>query len=348
MSHTIRLRIPDDAHLHLRDGAALAYTVPASANTFARVVVMPNLGKPVTTVAEALAYRARILAEVPRGSDFDPLMALYLTERMNAEEIRRAADSPKVLACKLYPHGATTNSDSGVEDLETLFPVFEAMQRFDLPLLVHGEATDVTVDIFDREKAFIDRSLEPISDRFPDLRIVFEHVTTADAVQFVEQARPGIAATITPQHLLMNRNDLFENGLQPHNYCLPVLKRQTHQLALRKAVQSGSSKFFLGTDSAPHARLTKERSCGCAGCYSAPAALPLYAQVFDELGALDHLNAFASQHAASFYGWALNAGEIQLKRESWTVPASLPFADEDTIVPFWADRELRWQISSNK
>jgi len=344
MTETLQLTRPDDAHLHLRDGAALRTTVPASARVFARAVVMPNLGQPVTTVAEALAYRERILAEVPAGMEFDPRMALYLTDQTSPDEIKLASEAEHIVACKLYPQGATTNSEFGVEDLDALAPVFDAMQEHQVPLLVHGEATDPEIDVFDREKVFIERSLEPITEQFAALRVVFEHVTTSDAIQFVESARAGLAATITPQHLLMNRNDLFAGGLQPHNYCLPVLKRSEHQAALQAAATSGDPRFFLGTDSAPHPRTAKERSCGCAGCFSAPAALPLYAQLFDRLGALDKLDDFASRFAADFYGWPRNTEELTLHRQAWTVPASLEFTDGEDIVPYWAGEQLDWKV----
>ena len=344
MTETIQLTRPDDAHLHLRDGAALRTTVPASARVFARAVVMPNLGQPVTTVAEALAYRERILAEVPSGVEFDPRMALYLTDQTSSEEIKRASEAEHVVACKLYPQGATTNSEFGVEDLDAMAPVFDAMQKHHVPLLVHGEATDPAIDVFDREKVFIERSLQPITEQFAALRIVFEHATTRDAIQFVESARAGIAATITPQHLLMNRNDLFAGGLQPHNYCLPVLKRSEHQAALQAAATSGDPRFFLGTDSAPHPRTAKERSCGCAGCFSAPAALALYAQLFDQLGALEKLDNFASRFAAEFYGWPRNGEELALLKKPWTVPARLDFTEGEEIIPYWAGRPLDWQV----
>jgi dihydroorotase len=341
---TLTLTRPDDWHLHLRDGAALGVTVPATAHVFARAIVMPNLVPPVTTVAEAEAYRGRILEAVPRGVAFEPLMTLYLTSRTSADEVRRAADSGLVVGCKLYPAGATTNSDAGVSDIAAIHPVLDAMQEARLPLLVHGEAVDPAIDVFDREKVFIDHHLAPLCARFADLPVVFEHVTTADAVQFVEGARAGVAATLTPHHLLMNRNDLFARGLQPHNYCLPVLKRRPHQEALRQAAIGGNPRFFLGTDSAPHARSAKEAAGGCAGCYSAPAALSLYAQVFDELGALDRLEAFASFFGADFYGRPRNTDTITLRRETWKVPDALDYPHPGGIVPYWAGRELAWRF----
>ena len=358
MSEVIELLRPDDWHVHLRDGAALRFTVPPTARVFQRAVVMPNLSEPVTTVAAALAYRQRILAAVPDAArGFEPLMTLYLTGDTTPAEIRAAAAEPAVVACKLYPAGATTNSAAGVSNLEALNPVFEAMQATDLPLLVHGESIDPSVDVFDREAVFIERSLAPLCERFEGLRVVFEHITTAEAADFVLGARAGLAATLTPQHLLMNRNDLFQGGLRPHHYCLPVLKRDTHQAALARAVLSGSPRFFLGTDSAPHARGAKQSDCGCAGCFSAPAALELYAEFFARHAALERLEPFASHHGADFYGLPRNTAQVVLEPETWRVPSSLPFSTEagagaadahpelaDTIVPYWADRELRWRL----
>lgn len=345
MTESLTLIRPDDWHLHLRDGAALAFTVPASARSFGRAVVMPNLAPPVTTVEQALAYRARILAALPAGADFEPLMTLYLTDRTSPDEIRRARESDAVVACKLYPAGATTNSEFGVTGLDRIESVLSAMQEVDLPLLVHGEVTDPAVDVFDRERVFIERELAPLCERFDGLRVVLEHVTTADAVTFVEQARAGIAATITPQHLLLNRNDLFAGGLRPHHYCIPVLKRSTHQDALRRAAKSGNPRFFLGTDSAPHARLTKERDCGCAGCFTAPNALSLYAEVFEELGALDRLEAFASRFGAAFYGLPESSSTLTLRREPSPVPQRMEYIDPDGIVPFAAGRQLAWSLA---
>ncbi|MBX3727091.1 MAG: dihydroorotase [Xanthomonadales bacterium] len=344
MTDRLILTRPDDWHLHLRDGDLLAATVAPTAAVFGRAIVMPNLLPPVTTTAQAQAYRARILAAAPAGSGFEPLMTLYLTEATTAAEIATARASGIVHGAKLYPAGATTNSQSGVADVRRIWPLLAAMQEADLPLLVHGEVTDAQVDVFDREAVFIERHLAPIVEAFPALRVVFEHVTTADAVAFVQQARPGVAATVTPQHLLMNRNDLFAGGLRPHHWCLPVLKRRRHQEALRTAVASGDPRFFLGSDSAPHARRDKESACGCAGCYSAPAALPLYAQVFEELGCLDRLEAFASHHGADFYGLPRNTGRIVLERSGWTVPDELPFG-AGGIVPYWAGRPLQWRVA---
>jgi len=343
MSDSLILDRPDDAHLHLRDGAALEVSVRASARSFGRAVVMPNLVPPVTTVDAALAYRARILAAVPEGVDFEPLMTLYLTDRTPAAEIRRAAESDGVVAVKAYPAGATTNSDSGVTDLANTFEALEAMQECGMPLLVHGEVTDLEVDVFDRERVFLERELAPLVERFEGLPVVFEHVTTAVAVAFVQGARAGVAATLTPQHLLLDRNDLLAGGLRPHHYCAPVLKRAGDREALRRAATSGDPRFFLGTDSAPHARAEKESACGCAGCFSAPAGLELYAHVFDELGALDRLEAFASHHAADFYGLPRPTEKVTLVRRPWTVPERLDYPGEGGIVPLWAGRELDWR-----
>jgi len=345
MADSLTITRPDDWHLHLRDGAALAVTVPATAGVFARAVVMPNLVPPVTSVADALAYRSRILEAVPSGVRFDPLMTLYLTDTTSPDEIRRAADSEHVHAVKLYPSGATTNSDAGVTDFEGLTPVLEALQETRLPLLVHGEVTRGEVDVFDRERVFLEERLAPTVERFEGLRVVFEHITTAEAAQFVEEARDGVAATITPQHLLMHRGDLFAGGLQPHNYCLPVLKRRHHQEALQRAATGGSPRFFLGTDSAPHARSAKEAPCGCAGCYSAPYALPLYAQLFEELGALERLEGFASHFGADWYGLPRNEERVTLARSEHVVPERLEYVDGDSIVPYWAGRALAWTLA---
>ncbi len=343
MSDMLTITRPDDWHLHFRDGDVLRHVVPATANVFARAICMPNLVPPVTTSALAAGYRDRIRAAVPVGVPFDPLMALYLTDNTDPNDVRIGKQNGVLTACKLYPAGATTNSHAGVTTLEKIYPVLEAMQEVDLPLLVHGEVTEAAIDVFDREKVFLDRQLIPVSERFPKLRIVFEHITTADAAKFVQGARAGMGATITPQHLLMNRNDLFTGGLHPHHYCLPVLKRRTHQEALQQAAVSGNPRFFLGTDSAPHARHAKENACGCAGCYSAPAALPLYAEFFDNAGALDKLEGFASHFGADFYQLPRNTQTITLKRESWTVPALLDYPGGE-IVPFWAGRELKWRV----
>lgn len=337
---------PDDWHVHLRDGDALPHTCADMARYMGRVIVMPNLTPPVTTVAEAGAYRERILASMaglPR--QFEPLMVLYLTDRTPAEEIRRAAESPFVHAVKLYPAGATTNSDAGVANLEALYPTLEAMQAADLPLLVHGEVTEAEVDIFDREKVFIDQHLAPIVRNFPGLRVVFEHITTADAVDFVSAAPATVAATITAHHLLLNRNDLLVGGIRPHHYCLPVLKRNTHQRALIRAATSSNPKFFLGTDSAPHATGRKETACGCAGCYTGHAAIELYAEAFEAAGALDRLEGFASWFGPDFYRLPRNTDRITLRRSPWQVPERLPLGDEH-LTPLRAGESLRWQVSA--
>ncbi len=337
------IQTPDDWHLHFRDGDMLRETVPATARCFQRAVVMPNLVPPVTTGALAQAYRERILAARPQGSSFEPVMTIYLTDTTTAQDIAEAK-AAGVLAAKLYPAGATTNSHSGVSSLSKLFPVLEAMVEHDMLFLVHGEVTDHEVDIFDREKVFIDKHLTQIVAQFPQLRVVLEHITTADAVQFVNQASANVAATITPQHLLLNRNDLLVGGVRPHNYCLPVLKRRTHQEALRAIVQTGSPKFFLGTDSAPHAKHHKETACGCAGCYSAWSAIELYAQVFDELGALDKLEGFASHYGADFYKLPRNTSTIKLVKQAWEVPAEITLPDGQPIVPFFAGETLQWKL----
>jgi len=344
-ARTVRITRPDDWHLHLRDGAALRAVAPATAQVFGRAIVMPNLTPPITTVAAALAYRQRILAALPADSSFDPLMTLYLTDATSAAEIVRAKASGFIHAVKYYPAGATTNSQSGVTALEHAYPALAAMQAQDLVLAVHGEVTDAAVDVFDRERVFIERILAKIVRDFPRLRVVLEHVTTKEAVAFVTGAPDNVAATITPQHLLYSRNALFAGGLRPHLYCLPVLKRERHRQALVAAATSGNPKFFLGTDSAPHARDAKEHACGCAGCYSAPVALPMYAEAFDDAGALDRLEAFASVHGPAFYGLAANTDSITLLRETWRVPETLPFGDQ-TIVPLRAGEDLRWQIAS--
>ena len=339
----LTITAPDDWHLHFRDGEVLAQTVAATARCFKRCIVMPNLQPPVTDGAMALAYRKRIMAAVPKESALIPLMTLYLTDMTSSDDISNAF-SHEIPAAKLYPAGATTNSNKAVADIDHLYPVFECMSELGMLLLVHGEVTDPTVDIFDREKQFIDQSLIPIYEQFPDLKIVFEHITTSEAVEFVSSASVNLAATITPQHLLLNRNDLLAGGIRPHNYCLPVLKRNTHQEKLRSAAISGSSKFFLGSDSAPHARSTKESSCGCAGCYSAWAALELYAEAFDQLGAMDKLQGFASHYGADFYGLARNSKTITLVREQWTMPESLPLGDGQQIVPLLAGQTLQWRV----
>lgn len=341
--NTLTITRPDDWHIHLRDGALLAATVAPTARVFARAIVMPNLVPAVTTTALAAAYRQRILDAVPAGVRFDPLMTIYLTDHTDPAEIRRAKTSGIVHGAKLYPAGATTHSDAGVTDVRRLWPVLAVMEEVDLPLLVHGEVVDGDIDVFDREKVFIDRHLRAVVEAFPRLRVVFEHITTRDAAQFVQQARPGVAATITPQHLLMNRNDIFVGGLRPHNYCLPVLKRREHQEALQQAAVSGNPRFFLGTDSAPHAKNAKEAACGCAGCWSAPAALPLYAQFFETMDSLEKLQGFASHYGADFYRLPRNTDTVTLVREAWQVPNELVFGGE-VIVPYFAGQMLNWRV----
>jgi len=340
----ITIARPDDWHLHLRDGDMLQDTVPATSNVFRRAIVMPNLSPPVCNAQQALAYRERILAQAD-SQHFDPLMTLYLTDQTTANDIKDARDQG-ILASKLYPAGATTNSAAAVKGIEALYPVFEAMQECGMLLLIHGEVTHSEIDIFDREKCFIDQHLVPITNQFPELKIVFEHITTADAGDFVLAASDKLAATITPQHLMLNRNDLLVGGIRPHNYCLPVLKRNVHQQRLREIVQSGSSKFFLGTDSAPHTKHAKESACGCAGCFSAPHALQLYAQVFDDLNAMDKLEAFASHYGPDFYGLPRNNDSVTLIKEQWQVPGEISLGNGETIVPLLAGQQLDWKISS--
>ena len=338
----LTLTRPDDWHVHLRDGAALATVVPDTARQFARAIVMPNLKPPVTTAAQALAYADRIRAAVPAGLHFEPLMTLYLTDRLPPDEIARARDAG-VVAVKLYPAGATTNSDAGVTDLRHTRPTLEAMQRLGLPLLVHGEVTDPAIDLFDREAVFIDTQLIPLRRDFPELKIVFEHITTREAAQYVAEAGAHTAATITAHHLLYNRNALFTGGVRPHYYCLPVLKRETHRLALVAAATSGSDRFFLGTDSAPHPAHLKEHASGCAGCYTALSAIELYAEAFEAAGALERLEGFASFHGPHFYGLPRNADRITLRRESWTLPESLPFG-EAQLKPLRGGETLAWRL----
>ncbi|WP_144391439.1 dihydroorotase [Pleionea sediminis] len=334
---------PDDWHLHFRDGDILKETVKATARCFARAIVMPNLVPPVTTANMALEYKSRIVDAIPKGHSFEPLMTLYLTNQTTRKDIREAKKAG-VIAAKLYPAGATTNSDAAVSQLDALYPIFEEMHEQGMLLLVHGEVTESHVDIFDREKEFIDRFLIDIVRNFPSLKVVLEHITTKDAVDFVVTSPDTVAATITPQHLLMNRNDLLVGGIRPHNYCLPILKRNTHQIALQKAVASGSKKFFLGTDSAPHAKHKKETACGCAGCYSAWSAIELYAQVFDDLGCLENLEGFASHYGPDFYGLPRNEKTITLRKKSWQVPESIELPDGSPIVPFYAGQEVHWQL----
>ncbi len=340
----LTLRRPDDWHLHLRDGAHLAAVLPHTARQFARALAMPNLKPPMTTTAALAAYRDRILAALPPGVAFEPMMTLYLTDATSPDEIRRAADSGFVVGAKLYPAGATTHSDAGVTSVDKVRPALEALAATGLVLQVHGEVTDPRVDVFDREQAFIDGVLEPLVERLPSLKVVVEHVTTRVAVEFVRSARAGVAATITPQHLLLNRNAIFEGGLRPHHYCLPVLKRERDREALVEAATDDSPRFFLGSDSAPHARHAKETSCGCAGIYTAHAALELYAEAFERAGRLDRLEAFASERGADFYGRPRNTGTVTLRRESWTVPDDYEFgADGGRLVPFRAGGALGWR-----
>ena len=342
-ARSLTLTRPDDWHLHLRDGAALSHVLPHSARQFGRAIVMPNLRPPITTTAQALAYRSRILAALPPGSDFEPLMTLYLTDRLPPDEIRRAKNAG-IVACKLYPAGATTNSDAGVTDVRNTYATLEAMQREGLLLLVHGEVTDPAVDVFDREAVFIDRVMQPLRKDFPELKVVFEHITTREAAQYVAQAGAHTAATITAHHLLYNRNAIFMGGLRPHYYCLPVLKRELHRQALVEAATSGSERFFLGSDSAPHASQMKEASVCGAGCYTALTALELYAEAFDAAGALDKFEAFASHNGPAFYGLPRNTGTVTLRQESWTVPEAVPFG-EAQLKPLRGGETLAWKLS---
>ena len=343
MTDLLTLRRPDDWHLHLRDGAALAAVLPHTALQFARAIVMPNLKPPVTTTELAAAYRRRILAARPPGSDFEPLMTLYLTDNTATDEVDRAQASGIIAGLKMYPAGATTNSDSGVTDVRRVDDVLARMAELGVVLQVHGELTHEQVDVFDREQRFIDDILAPMTERHPRLRVVFEHITTRAAVAFVRGARAGIAATITPQHLLHNRNDLFRGGLRPHFYCLPVLKTQADREALIEAATGGEPRFFLGTDSAPHDRRSKESECGCAGMYSAHAALELYAEVFEDAGALHRLEAFAADFGPDFYGLPRNAGTVTLARQEWSPPAVYPLGGTEFVVPMRANGTLRWQ-----
>ena len=344
MADSITLARPDDFHVHLRDGEMMRSVVGATARQFARGIVMPNLKPPVTTLAQARDYRGRILAALPKGAAFEPLMTLYLTDRMRASEVEAAWKSGVVKAVKYYPAGATTNSDSGVTDLRNCDAVLEAMAAAGMPLLVHGEVTDPEVDVFDREAVFLDRALGALVKRFPRLRIVVEHMTTQEAVAFVERASGNVAGTITAHHLLMNRNSIFAGGVNPHHYCLPVLKREPHRRALVKAATSGNPKFFLGTDTAPHARGTKETCCGAAGIYTAHAALELYAEAFDAVNAIDRLEGFASHFGADFHGLPRNRERVKLERVQWEVPAEYPFGDT-TVVPLRAGQKLSWRFA---
>ena len=340
---TLTITRPDDWHIHVRNGAILKTVLPHTARQFARAIIMPNLKPPVTTVAGALVYRKEILQAVPAGIDFTPLMTLYLTAATKISEIQKAAESDHVYAFKLYPAGATTNSDSGVADIHAIYPLLAELEKLDIPLLIHGETTDTDCDIFDRERVFVDTSLTDIATNFPNLRIVLEHVTTSEAVQFVYASGNNIAATITPQHLLYNRNALFAGGIRPHYYCLPIIKREHHRLALVKAATSGNPKFFLGTDSAPHITSLKEDSCGCAGCYSAYAALELYAEIFERADALNKLEGFASFFGADFYRLPRNSDTVTLEKTTWSIP--LFYGENDnTVTPLKAGEELSWKM----
>ncbi|WP_020485306.1 dihydroorotase [Methylomonas sp. MK1] len=339
----LTIRQPDDWHLHVRTGSILKTVIGHTVRQFGRAIIMPNLKPPVTTVAQALLYRQEILAALPPGSTFQPLMTLYLTASTSVEEIKKVADAEHVFAFKLYPAGATTNSDAGVADIEAAYPLFAAMEKYGVPLLIHGEVTDAEYDIFDREKIFIDSKLSKLTRQFPALRIVVEHLTTQEAVEFVQASGANVAATITPQHLLYNRNAILAGGIRPHFYCLPILKREHHRQALIKAATSGNAKFFLGTDSAPHLTGLKENSCGCAGCYSAHAALELYAEAFEQVGALDKLEGFASFYGADFYGLPRNSASVTLEKQAWIVPEA--YANPNgTITPLRAGESLSWRL----
>lgn len=344
MTQSLTIHRPDDWHLHFRDGDVMRGVVPYTARQFARAIVMPNLTPPVTSAEAAAAYRERILAAVPEGIDFTPLMTCYLTDTTDADDLARGAGEGVFSAAKLYPANATTNSAHGVSDVEKIYPVLERMQAEGIVLCVHGEVTSADIDVFDREAAFIERHMRAIVANFPDLKVVFEHITTNEAAEFVLASGPNVAATITPQHLHINRNAMLVGGIQPHNYCLPVAKRETHRLALRKVATSGSPKFFLGTDSAPHLRATKETACGCAGIFNAPYAVESYLTVFDEEGALDHFEGFASLHGPAFYGLPVNEETITLERAEVQVPDTLPLAGEE-IVPWHAGQTLGWRIA---
>ena len=343
MTNSITIIRPDDWHLHLRDGAALKAVLPDTARQFARAIVMPNLRPPVTTTALASAYRTAILQALPQGASFEPLMTLYLTDNTSADEIKRAKVSGIVHGVKFYPAGATTNSDSGVTSLQACAAALGTMEEVGLPLLIHGEVTDGDIDVFDREKVFIERNMVTLLKNYPRLKIVFEHITTKDAADFVTSSPNNVAATITAHHLLMNRNDMFKGGIHPHHYCLPILKRETHRLALVAAATSGNPKFFLGTDSAPHAKGSKEAACGCAGMYTAHAAIEFYAEAFEAANALDMLEGFASFYGADFYGLPRNKEEVTLVKEAWTVPASLPYPSGE-LVPLRAGQMVAWKL----
>lgn len=343
--NSLTLTRPDDWHLHLRDGAALASVLPHTAAQFGRAIIMPNLKPPVTTTEQAAAYRSRILAALPTGMRFEPLMTLYLTDNTAPDEIRRAKDSGFIHAVKLYPAGATTNSDAGVTDLKKCYRTLEVMQEVGMPFLVHGEVTSPEIDLFDREAVFIDTVMQPLRKDMPELRVVFEHITTSEAAAYVRDAEGPVAATITAHHLLYNRNEIFKGGIRPHYYCLPVLKRETHRQALVAAATSGNPRFFLGTDSAPHPQGLKEHACGCAGCYTALHAMELYAQAFEQAGALDQLEAFASWNGPDFYRLPRNQDKLTLVRQDWTIPAQLPFADS-VVVPLNAGETMHWKLQA--
>ena len=343
MLDTLTITQPDDWHLHVRDAVALSTVIPHTARCFARAIIMPNLKPPVTITAQALAYRERILVSIPADSNFLPLMTLYLTDNTDPKEIQKAKDSGYVHAVKYYPAGATTNSDAAVTDISKTYAVLEAMENTGMPLLLHGEVTDSEIDIFDREAVFIDKILIPLTKRFPKLKVVLEHITTKQAADFIATAPDNIAATITPQHLLYNRNEIFKGGIRPHYFCLPILKREQHRQALVDAVSSGSHKFFLGTDSAPHSQTSKESACGCAGIYSAHAAIEFYAEAFEQAVALDKLEGFASFYGADFYGLPRNTNKITLQKKEWTVPDSYTF-DKENLIPLRAGETIGWQV----
>ncbi|CNF82699.1 dihydroorotase [Yersinia pseudotuberculosis] len=342
---TLKIRRPDDWHIHLRDDEMLSTVLPYTSEVFARAIVMPNLAQPITTVASAIAYRVRILAAVPVGHKFTPLMTCYLTNSLDVKELTTGFEQGVFTAAKLYPANATTNSTHGVSDIPAIYPLFEQMQKIGMPLLIHGEVTDAAVDIFDREARFIDQILEPIRQKFPELKIVFEHITTKDAADYVLAGNRFLGATVTPQHLMFNRNHMLVGGIRPHLFCLPILKRSTHQQALRAAVASGSDRFFLGTDSAPHAKHRKESSCGCAGVFNAPAALPAYASVFEELNALQHLEAFCALNGPRFYGLPVNDDVVELVRTPFLQPEEIPLGNE-SVIPFLAGQTLNWSVKS--
>ncbi|KMJ16354.1 dihydroorotase [Serratia marcescens] len=339
----LKIRRPDDWHIHLRDDEMLKTVVPYTSQVFGRAIVMPNLVPPVTTVAAARAYRDRILAAVPQGHNFTPLMTCYLTNSLAASELVNGFEQGVFTAAKLYPANATTNSSHGVSDVTGIYPLFEQMQKIGMPLLIHGEVTDPAVDIFDREARFIEQVMEPIRQHFPELKIVFEHITTKEAAQYVQAGNRFLGATITPQHLMFNRNHMLVGGIRPHLFCLPILKRNVHQEALRQAVASGSDRFFLGTDSAPHLKHRKESSCGCAGCFNAPNAIPAYAAVFEQLGALEHFEAFCSLNGPRFYGLPLNEDFIELQRVPTTQPEEITLGNE-SVIPFLAGETLNWSL----